>query len=126
MDRRSPVEGWRAAALAVALFAITLNFLQPLAHAALMRSGGPTTWAAICQPGTTQDDVRASPAPAQIHDCCIGLAHAPLLAAPPTHSSWSSVWRRSSCCLRPTRRSRRSAFATGPPNPADLLSPSDA
>ncbi|WP_422000814.1 DUF2946 family protein [Reyranella sp.] len=83
MDRRSPVEGWRAAALAVALFAITLNFLQPLAHAALMRSGGPSAWAAICKPGAVQDDQGSGPA-AQLHDCCIGLAHAPVLAAPPT------------------------------------------
>jgi hypothetical protein len=37
MIRRRLDQGWRAAALAAALFAITLNFLQPLAHAALMR-----------------------------------------------------------------------------------------
>ena len=41
MSRRRSDQGWRAAALAAALFAITLNFLQPLAHAALMRSGAP-------------------------------------------------------------------------------------
>ena len=41
MVRNRPDQGWRAAAFAVALFAITLNFLQPLAPAVLMRDGGP-------------------------------------------------------------------------------------
>jgi len=41
-DRAYRPSGWRATALAVALFAITLNFLQPLAHAALMRGGEPS------------------------------------------------------------------------------------
>ena len=40
MDRKRPDQGWRAAAFAAALFAITLNFLQPLAHAAMLRGGG--------------------------------------------------------------------------------------
>ena len=40
-------QGWRAMALAIALFAITLNFLQPLAHAAMMRDGAPSAlWTA--------------------------------------------------------------------------------
>lgn len=41
MIRRAPDSGWRGMALAAALFAITLNVLQPVAHAALMRDGGP-------------------------------------------------------------------------------------
>src|SRR5262249_39305786 len=52
MDRGRPVTGWRAATFAAALFAITLNFLQPLAHAALLRDGGPVAaaslWGAFC------------------------------------------------------------------------------
>ena len=55
MDRRRSEQGWRAAALAAALFAITLNFLQPLAHAALMRSGAPANWAAMCLPRALQE-----------------------------------------------------------------------
>lgn len=87
MGRRRSDQGWRAAALAAALFAITLNFLQPLAHAALMRGGAPADWAAMCLPGSQQDDPHSTPtgspggAP---HECCLGLAHAPSLGEPST------------------------------------------
>jgi hypothetical protein len=87
MDRRRPDQGWRAAAFAVALFAITLNFLQPLAHAAMMRDGGPQAaaalWGVFCLP-TTQEDGTPAPVPAsnKVHECCLGLAHAPVLAGP--------------------------------------------
>lgn len=78
--------GWRATALAVALFAITLNFLQPIAHAALMRSGAPSTlWSAICGGNVAYGEERGTdgqaPAP-QSHDCCLGLAHAAAVAPP--------------------------------------------
>jgi hypothetical protein len=86
MDRRRPDTGWRAASFAAALFAITLNFLQPLAHAALMRDAGPlalSLWTSMCAPGAGQDDAQDSmPAAGKIHECCLGLAHAPTLAAP--------------------------------------------
>lgn len=74
--------GWRAMAMAVALFAITLNFLQPLAHAAVMRDGAPQAiWsAAFC--GTP--DEAGKPGTAGKHDCCLGLAQATPLNAPPT------------------------------------------
>ena len=89
MDRRRSDQGWRAAALAAALFAITLNFLQPLAHAALMRSGAPGSWAAMCLPSLQQGDAQKDgdqhPATAgTMHECCLGLAHAPTLAEPST------------------------------------------
>ena len=89
MIRRRSDQGWRAAALAAALFAITLNFLQPLAHAALMRSGAPITWAAMCLPsmqqGAAQQGDNPHPATAGTpHECCLGLAHAPTLAEPST------------------------------------------
>lgn len=88
MDRRRPPAGWRAASFAVALFAITLNFLQPLAHAALMRDGGLMTeslWTSMCAPGAGQDDTTDSlPTAGKLHECCLGLAHAPTLAAPST------------------------------------------
>lgn len=83
MIRRRTDQGWRAAALAAALFAITLNFLQPLAHAALMRDGAPANWAAMCLPNAQQDDQSSTPAGAP-HECCLGLAHAPTLAEPST------------------------------------------
>jgi hypothetical protein len=83
MNRRRSDQGWRAAALAAALFAITLNFLQPLAHAALMRGGAPGNWAAMCLPGQQQDGQQSTPA-ATVHECCLGLAHAPSLSEPPT------------------------------------------
>jgi hypothetical protein len=83
MDRRRSDQGWRAAALAAALFAITLNFLQPLAHAALMRGEAPSNWAAMCLPGSQQDDQHSTPADT-LHECCLGLAHAPSLGEPST------------------------------------------
>jgi hypothetical protein len=88
MDRRRPASGWRAATFAAALFAITLNFLQPLAHAALMRDDGPmavSLWTSMCTPSAGQDDAQDSmPAAGKMHECCLGLAHAPTLAVPPT------------------------------------------
>jgi len=87
MNRNQP-SGMRAAAFAVTLFAITLNFLQPLAHAALMRAGGPEaaaqTWAVFCLPSAGEDSSQAPTPPVdKVHECCLGLAHAPALAAPP-------------------------------------------
>jgi hypothetical protein len=86
---RSP-SSWRATALAVALFAITLNFLQPLAHAAMMRDGMPSTlWTVFCNSTAAEPDGRSegtqgkAPMTAARHDCCLGLAQAPALAPPP-------------------------------------------
>ena len=89
MNRRRSDQGWRAAALAAALFAITLNFLQPLAHAALMRSGAPVTWAAMCLPsvqerGAQQGDDQHPAKAGAPHECCLGLAHASTIAEPST------------------------------------------
>jgi Protein of unknown function (DUF2946) len=88
MDRERPASGWRAASFAAALFAITLNFLQPLVHAALMRDGGPTAsslWMSMCLPDSGQDGQQGSlPAAGKLHECCLGLAHTPTLAAPST------------------------------------------
>lgn len=84
MIRGRSDQGWRAAALAAALFAITLNFLQPLAHAALMRSGAPASWAAMCLPGAQQGDDQRPATAGTPHECCLGLAHATTLAGPST------------------------------------------
>jgi len=80
-DRRNH-SGWRAAAFAAALFAITLNFLQPLAHAALMRDGAPSAlWSVFCN-AAPRDTPQNAPLAADKHECCLGLAHAAALAAP--------------------------------------------
>jgi Protein of unknown function (DUF2946) len=86
MDRPRLDSGWRATALAAALFAITLNFLQPLAHAALMRDGAPSTlWSVFCNASAAGDTHKGSaPATAASHECCLGLAHATAFATPPT------------------------------------------
>lgn len=83
MNRRRADQGWRAVAFATALFAITLNFLQPLAHAAMMRGGSPANWAAMCLTSAGQNDEQ-HPASAGTHECCLGLAHASTLAEPST------------------------------------------
>ncbi|MDP2332039.1 MAG: hypothetical protein Q8M19_15230 [Reyranella sp.] len=93
MIRKRSESGWRTASLAAALFAITVNFLQPLAHAALMRDGGPMNtsqaaakmWGVFCLPAAGQDDADAPlPSAGKSHECCLGLAHAPALLAPST------------------------------------------
>ena len=85
MNRRRSDQGWRATAFAAALFAITLNFLQPLAHAAMMRGGASaSTWAAMCLPSLQQQDDKHPVSASTVHECCLGLAHAPLLAGPST------------------------------------------
>ena len=86
MNRGRSPAGWRASALAVALFAITLDFLQPLAHAALMRDGpAATLWNVICSASAAHSDHDKSspPVTANAHTCCLGLAHAVAFSAPP-------------------------------------------
>jgi hypothetical protein len=87
MDRPRPDQGWRALAMAVALFAITLNFLQPLAHAALLRDGAPSAlWSVFCNATAADPDGKSGSLPmaAQDHECCLGLAHATAFVPPPT------------------------------------------
>ena len=81
MDRPRSLSAARAAALAAALFAITLNFLQPLALAATTRDGGAGTWTVFCKPSAEQPGDHSSPV-ARNHECCLGLAQAPALIAP--------------------------------------------
>jgi hypothetical protein len=87
MKGRGHQSQWRAMALAVALFAVTLNFLQPLAHAALMRDGAPSAlWSVFCKsaPDERGNGAGSMPASTADHECCLGLAHAPALLAPPS------------------------------------------
>jgi hypothetical protein len=85
MDRPRLVLGWRATAMAVALFAITLNFLQPVVHAALMRDGAPSAlWTVFCNATAADPDGKSGSVPmaTQQHECCLGLAHAATVAPP--------------------------------------------
>ena len=91
MDRGRSLSGWRASALAVALFAITLNFLQPLAHAALMRDGPASAlWNVFCSAAVADpqsdsaSDKNSKPATADARDCCLGLAHTVVFTTPTT------------------------------------------
>lgn len=89
MIRTRPESGWRSMALATTLFAITLNFLQPLVHAALMRDGPPTAlWTVFCNASAADPDGGSGSLPGQAaksHECCLGLAHAQTLTEPSTH-----------------------------------------
>jgi DUF2946 family protein len=87
MDRPRHDQGWRAMAMAVALFAITLNFLQPLAHAALLRDGAPSAlWNVFCNATAADPEGKSGsmPAASQQHECCLGLAHVASFAPPST------------------------------------------
>jgi hypothetical protein len=81
----------QASALFLALLAVTLELLQPLGHAALMRNGPPgALWSVFCSAATADPDrtetdggSKSMPAPSSRgHECCLGLAHAPLLVPP--------------------------------------------
>src|SRR5450631_130623 len=89
MIRTRPESGRRSMALATALFAITLNFFQPLVHAALMRDGSPTAlWTMFCNASAADPDGRSGSLPGQAaksHECYLGLAPAQALTEPPTH-----------------------------------------
>jgi hypothetical protein len=66
-------------AVAVALLAVTINFLQPIAHAALMRNGAPSAlWTVFCHASAADPEGTAgsTPVAVQDHQCCLGLAHA--------------------------------------------------
>jgi hypothetical protein len=85
MDRNRSESGWRVSAVAVALFAITLNFLQPLAHAALMRDGAPSVlWGAFCSAAAADPAAgkKSTPVPVDAHECCLGLVHAAAFTTP--------------------------------------------
>lgn len=85
MNRKRSASGWHAASLAAALFAITLNFLQPLAHAALMRGDGTITspsWKSMCLP-SSQGEQDTAPQASERHECCLGLVHAPSMPLAP-------------------------------------------
>ncbi|HTR88050.1 MAG TPA: DUF2946 family protein [Reyranella sp.] len=81
-----PVSGWRAMAFAIALMALTVNFLQPLTHAVLMRDGAPgALWTVFCNASVADPDSHkgeSKPVAYTGHDCCLGLAHAAAMVEP--------------------------------------------
>ncbi len=111
---------WRAAVLAVALFAISINFLQPLAHAALVRHGGPVAtllWKSMCVAEVPDD--RDLPQHNQTTRRCLGLA---CPAALPTVAMAFALVQYTLDIDRPlpssrSMRLRRSASATDRLNP---------
>jgi hypothetical protein len=95
MSDRRPVTGWRATVFGVALMAITLNFLQPLVHTALMRAGAPADpWtlsgSVFCNAAPDApvaagaNTGQTSPLASDKHACCLGLAHGTAFTAPDT------------------------------------------
>jgi hypothetical protein len=85
MDREKSFSDGRALALAAALLAITLNFLQPLAHAALLRDGAPgALWGVFCNAAAASGETHdgSGPTAAAQHECCLGLAHATAFVGP--------------------------------------------
>lgn len=86
MSARQHPSQMRAFVLVAALFALTLAILQPLAHAVMLRTGGPEAaaalWGAICQPTADGEAEGSGSSSAKVHDCCFGLAHSPVLLGP--------------------------------------------
>ena len=119
MIRQRAQSSWQAIGLAVALFAITLNFLQPLAHAAMMRDGAPgALWTAFCKPAATPDDTQNSaPGAAKKHECCLGLTHATPLAAPPTAFVFVAPVSLAIAPSLPAERPTAVAIRDGPSRP---------
>lgn len=115
-----------AGALFAALLAVTLNLLQPLAHAVLMRDGGPgALWSAWCKAaaadpqGATAAD-RGAPTPSAAsgqHDCCLGLAHAPSLVAPSDAFVLLPPTDGAALVLLPAAQRPSIAIRDGPPRP---------
>ena len=115
-----------AGALFAALLAVTLNLLQPLAHAVLMRDGGPGAfWSAWCKaaaadPNSSTAADRGAPVPPTAsgqHDCCLGLAHAPSLVAPSVDFVFLPPIDGAAPALLPAAERPSIAIRDGPPRP---------
>ena len=124
MRGRSP-GGARALALMAALFAVTLNFLQPLAHAAAMREGTPgAIWQVFCNSAVadpeSQGAVGSDAVPGgklAVHDCCLGLAHAPALLAPAPDFVTLQPLMAESALLVPAEPRAAATIRDGPSRP---------
>ena len=106
-----------------ALFAVTLNFLQPLAHAATMRDGAPgALWQVFCNSAAAdpeqQGAVDTTPnGKSASHECCLGLAHAPALLAPSLDFVTLPPTETVAAVLRPAERHPAAAIRDGPTRP---------
>lgn len=111
----------RSVGLFVALVAVTLNFLQPLAHAAAMRDGPASAlWTAFCKSAAASDpqsDGVPAPAGAGQHECCLGLAHAGTDADPPLTFTVLAPLAAISHRPRPAERPATAAIRDGPAQP---------
>ncbi|WP_428668757.1 DUF2946 family protein [Reyranella sp.] len=112
--------------LFAALLAVTLNLLQPMAHAVLMRDAGPgTLWSGWCKASAADPKGPASPdrgapasptAPGQ-YDCCLGLAYAPSLVVPSNDFVLLLPMGGAALVLLPAAQRPSIAIRDGPPRP---------
>ncbi|MCW5734952.1 MAG: DUF2946 family protein [Enhydrobacter sp.] len=111
----------RSVSLFVALVAVTLNFLQPLAHAAAMRDGlASALWTAFCKSAAASDpqsDGVPVPGGASQHECCLGLAHAGTIADPPATFVSLAPLAALAHPPRPAERLASAAIRDGPAQP---------
>jgi hypothetical protein len=115
-----------AGVLFSALLAITLNLMQPLVHAVLMRDGDPgALWSAWCQaavadpdrPGAMDREASVPPVLDGQHDCCLGLAHAASLVVPSASFVLLSPIDSAPPVLLPSEQRPSVAIRDGPPRP---------
>lgn len=113
-----------AGTLFLALFAVTLNFLQPLAHAAAMRSGkADLLWSVLCSAAITDpdrakkgNDPTSGPVSSTgIHECCLGLAHAPILVLPSSDFTSFSPFEATPAQSLPAEHCPSVGIRDGPP-----------
>lgn len=112
---------FRSIGLLVALVAVTLNFLQPLVHAAAMRDGRASAlWTAFCKSAAATDR-RSDGAPAPVgagqHECCLGLAHATAMAGAPTIFVILAPLAAVARPLQPAERPTSAGIRDGPARP---------
>lgn len=111
----------RSVSLFVALVAVTLNFLQPLVHAAAMRDGPASAlWTAFCKSAAASDplsDGVPAPVGAGKHECCLGLAHATALASPPATFVLLAPLAAVARPRQPVERLATAAIRDGPAQP---------
>lgn len=118
---RANVESqFRSVGLFVALVAVTLNFLQPLAHAAAMRDGAVSAlWTALCKSAAADPRSDGVPAPMGVgqHECCLGLAHAAAVANAPATFVVLAPIATVARPLQPAERLTSSGIRDGPARP---------
>jgi hypothetical protein len=110
----------QAAILIAALLALTLNVLQPLAQAVLLRGDGPSpSWTAFCRSiaADTDNPDSGRNETSGKHECCLGLAHAPIWAAPSTGFILLPPLETAPAAIGPAARPPSAVIRGGPSNP---------